>query len=67
MIKFILRLSVLLLFIQPIIGQFGTWAIGNRNHPELDWKTISTKQFNIHYHDGLEKTAIKSAKIAEHN
>jgi len=66
MVKLILRLSALLVFIQPIIGQFGTWAIGNRNHPELEWKTISTKQFNIHYHGGLEKTAIKSAKIAEH-
>jgi Tol biopolymer transport system component len=34
-------------------------------HPELDWKTIETKNFLVHYHDGAERTAKATAKIAE--
>ena len=64
--KHIIKLVVSYLLILPIFAQMGTWTIGNRNHPELDWKTITTQRFNIHYHDGLKETAIKSAKIAEH-
>ena len=64
--KHIILLALSYLLIQPIYAQIGTWTIGNRNHPELDWKTITTQRFNIHYHDGLKETAIKSAKIAEH-
>ncbi|MBN2010204.1 PD40 domain-containing protein [candidate division KSB1 bacterium] len=34
-------------------------------HPELDWFTISTKHFEIHYHEGAERTAQVAAKIGE--
>ncbi|MBU4445559.1 DPP IV N-terminal domain-containing protein, partial [bacterium] len=41
-------------------AQFATY-----NHPELNWKTFVTEHFEIHYHEGAEWTAQKSADIAE--
>lgn len=35
------------------------------NHPELDWNTIETEHFEVHYHKGAERTASLTAKIAE--
>lgn len=34
-------------------------------NPELEWKTIETEHFYIHYHTGTERTAFLTAKIAE--
>jgi hypothetical protein len=34
-------------------------------HPELEWNTIETEHFYVHYHDGAERTAKTVAKIAE--
>jgi len=34
-------------------------------HPELEWHTIETKHFLVHYHDGAERTGQVVAKIAE--
>ncbi len=34
-------------------------------HPELDWYTIETEHFLIHFHPGAERTAKVVAKIAE--
>ena len=34
-------------------------------HPELDWFTIETKNFYVHYHSGTDRTASTIAKIAE--
>ena len=34
-------------------------------HPELDWHTIETDHFFVHYHTGSERTAQTIAKIAE--
>ncbi len=35
------------------------------NHPELDWYTINTQHFQVHYHEGTERTARLTAKIVE--
>jgi len=35
------------------------------NHPELEWLTIETDHFQVHYHKGAERTAALVAKIAE--
>lgn len=35
------------------------------NHPELQWYTIETKHFMVHYHKGAERTGKLVAKIAE--
>ena len=34
-------------------------------HPELEWRTIQTEHFYVHYHLGTEHTAHVVAKIAE--
>jgi Tol biopolymer transport system component len=34
-------------------------------HPELDWKTIETEHFLVHYHNGAERTGKEVASIAE--
>lgn len=34
-------------------------------HPELEWRTIETEHFLVHYHEGTERTARIVAKIAE--
>jgi hypothetical protein len=43
----------------------GTWQVTLRTHPELEWQTLHTRHFNIHYHQGIEETAWKGASIAE--
>lgn len=35
------------------------------NHPELEWKTIETENFYVHFHSGAERTAKIVAKISE--
>ena len=35
------------------------------NHNELKWNTFETLNFRIHYHDGLERTALEGSKVAE--
>ncbi|MEO6695591.1 MAG: biopolymer transporter Tol, partial [Ignavibacteria bacterium] len=59
--KILFSITVLLLIIVPyknISAQFDS-------HPELDWFTIETKNFYVHYHTGTERTANTIAKIAE--
>ena len=51
-----------------IIFCFGwgfTWQWTGRTHPELDWSTIETEHFNVHYHQGIESISIEGASIAE--
>ena len=56
---FILPL-ILILVSGVLSAQFATY-----NHPELEWKTFETEHFDIHYHQGTEWTALKTAEIAE--
>jgi len=50
--------------VSQIFGQ-GTWQWTGRGHPELKWSTITTKNFNVHYHQGIEDIAKQGASIAE--
>ncbi len=34
-------------------------------HPELEWQTIETKHFLVHFHQGTERTAREVTKVAE--
>ncbi|NOZ03623.1 MAG: hypothetical protein GXO92_03320 [FCB group bacterium] len=43
----------------------GTWQWSGRVHPELEWNTIETEHFNVHYHNGIEAIARQGASIAE--
>ncbi len=56
---------VFLLTLLSFLSAQGTWLWSNRVHPELNWKTISTKNYNIHYHQGIESIAEEGAVIAE--
>ena len=55
---------IIILLINIIYSQ-GGWMISNRTHPELIWKTVKTKNFNIHFHNGLYDIALQGANIAE--
>ncbi len=57
----------LLLFLssQFLLSQGGTWAISNRTHPELKWKTLQSKNFRFHYHTEIKQIAKKGINIAE--
>jgi len=46
-------------------GQTGLAQYGEYSHPELDWFTIESEHFKVHYHDGAERTARVVAKIGE--
>ncbi|MCF7805026.1 MAG: BamA/TamA family outer membrane protein [Candidatus Marinimicrobia bacterium] len=59
-------LSIILgLFLPALVTAQGFWTWNERTHPELNWSTLETDHFYIHYHPGLRKIAGKSAKIAE--
>lgn len=60
------KILFLILIATKIYSQVGTWAFSMRTHPELEWHTIQTKNFNIHYHNGIEEIAKQGAAIAEH-
>ena len=60
--KFVL---LIILYYSSLPAQ-STWMMTNRVHPELKWSTISTKHFNIHYHQGIEEIAKEGAIIAEY-
>ena len=61
-----LRIFIIsLLFFIKFADATGTWMFNQRTHLEIEWKTIKTKHFDIHYYDEIEKIAIKGASIAE--
>lgn len=42
-----------------------TWQWTGRTHGELNWTTIETENFRIHYHQGIESIAKEGASLAE--
>lgn len=52
--------AVFALFHGSLIGQVEEFY-----HPELEWNTIETEHFFVHYHDGAGRTGRVIAKIAE--
>lgn len=53
-------LLFLLFTIAPLAAQEN-----ESNHAELEWRTIKTEHFQIHFHNGAERTGQTTAKIAE--
>ncbi len=49
-----------------IVPLFFVVAQESFNHPELEWYTIETENFLVHYHNGTERTAREVATIAEY-
>lgn len=58
-------LTRILFFSIVMIGSKGWTQPDTYNHPELDWYTIETGHFFVHFHNGAERTAKVVAKIAE--
>lgn len=56
---------ILFLFIFFIQTGLSLAQLQDYNHPELNWATIETPHFYIHFHQGAERTARLTAKIAE--
>ncbi len=61
-----LRLPLVLLILLPLNAWAqGTWVWTNRVHSELEWHTLETEHFNVHYHAGIEELARVGADWAE--
>ncbi|MBI65250.1 MAG: hypothetical protein CMG64_03035 [Candidatus Marinimicrobia bacterium] len=57
-----MRLYIYILIISNLIfGQLVWWT-----HSELEWKTIETEHFKIHFYDKTERSAREAAEIAEY-
>ncbi len=53
------------LFLILLVTQISTNAQWNKYYPEYEWFTIKSKHFEVHYHNGAERTAKTVLKIAE--
>jgi len=53
------KIIVSVLFLGAVLSQV------RYNHPELDWKTVETEHFSIHYYNGTEMSAREAATVAE--
>ncbi len=53
------------LFAAGNLGAQGPWQMTGRTHSELDWFTLETEHYNVHYHNGIEDIAERGASIAE--
>jgi len=42
-----------------------TWQFSGRTHPELNWTTMETEHFRVHFHQGIEDIAKEGASISE--
>lgn len=63
---FNIKVLIIALFCIPVLLAPFRFAFSQfDSHPELEWYTIETKHFFIHYHEGTERTANTIAKIAE--
>ncbi len=60
----IVSLAVLLLSLS-LWGRTASAQWEGYNHPELRWFTIETEHFEVHFHEGTERTAREVARIAE--
>ena len=55
---FIKKISFFMLTLFTIASAQNTAMFSGRAHPELNWKTISTENFNVHYHQGIEELSL---------
>lgn len=59
------KLKITILCLLLLISVSAVGQIQSFNHPELNWRTIETDHFFVHFHQGTERTARLTAKIAE--
>ena len=53
------------LFLAVFLFPFSLFAQEDFYHPELNWRTIETEHFLVHFHEGAERSGRTVAKIAE--
>ena len=56
------RLSILTLCTLSFLSAQLKWY----NHPELEWKTIESEHFKVHFHQGNERSAREAIEVAEY-
>ena len=59
------QLRVTLLLLAILLPVSSLTAQDEFYHPELEWKSIETEHFFVHFHDGAERTARVVANVAE--
>lgn len=59
------RLFFRFLLLTCFVASLPSYAQLGYSHPELDWYTLQTEHFQVHYHEGAERTARVVAQIAE--
>ncbi|MBC8312373.1 MAG: PD40 domain-containing protein [Candidatus Marinimicrobia bacterium] len=57
--------SLLIFILFTFSFALGPWQMTGQVHSELNWKTIQTEHYRVHYHDGIEAIAQQGASIAE--
>ena len=55
-----------LLISLSFLNAMGTWIFNNRSHGELKWSTIQTKNFDVHYHNGIRDIALSGASTVSY-
>jgi hypothetical protein len=58
-----MKILIFLLLLTQGFSQ--TWSWTGRTHGELNWSTIETEHYRLHYHQGIENIAKEGATIAE--
>lgn len=62
----IAKLKIVFIVILTLNTATGVYAqFGGYNHPELKWETIETEHFQLHFHQGIDRTPYIVARIAE--
>lgn len=57
--------SAVVLFLVSVLTAAALGQPEEFNHPELEWRTIETEHFLVHFHQGSERTANIVAGVAE--
>jgi len=63
-LKRLVPIALVLVFAGPFSGT-PAWAALSHD-ASLNWKTLHTRHFRVHFHDGEEELAREAARIAEH-
>ena len=58
--KFIEKYIISIFICSSLLAQYNWY-----NHSELEWQTIETEHFKVHFHEGTERSAREAAEAAE--
>ena len=55
-------LLIYIIFLNVLLCQL----TGGYNHPELNWETIESEHFKVHFHESTERSAREAIEVAEY-